>query len=84
MVATINESIQNVNASLAKLASGAKKFEIQNDFVSKLVDTLKAGIGNLHIQDAISCMKSFYRASIVVIHSCVVLRGPTWQRSAHD
>jgi flagellin len=47
MVATINESIQNVNASLAKLASGSKKFEIQNDFVSKLVDTLKTGIGNL-------------------------------------
>ncbi|MNC88315.1 Flagellin [compost metagenome] len=47
MVGTINSSIQNVNASLAKLASGSKKFSIQNDFVSKLVDTLNAGIGNL-------------------------------------
>jgi flagellin len=32
---------------LAKLAAGSKKFSIQNDFVSKLVDTLNAGIGNL-------------------------------------
>jgi flagellin len=47
MITTINTSIQNVNAALAKLASGAKKFEIQNDFVAKLVDTLNAGIGNL-------------------------------------
>ena len=47
MVATINSSIQNINASLAKLASGVKKFQIQGDFVSKLVDTQNAGIGNL-------------------------------------
>ena len=47
MVSTINSSIQNVNASLAKLASGSKKFSIQATFVSKLVDTLNAGIGNL-------------------------------------
>jgi flagellin len=47
MVSTINSSIQNVNSALAKLASGSKKFSIQNDFVSKLVDTLNAGIGNL-------------------------------------
>ncbi len=47
MIATIGASIQNVNASLATLASGEKKFSVQNDFVSKLVDTLKAGIGNL-------------------------------------
>jgi flagellin len=47
MVATINSSIQNVNAALAKLASGSKKFSIQSTFVSKLVDTLNAGIGNL-------------------------------------
>ena len=36
-----------MNAALAKLAAGSKKFTIQNDFVSKLVDTLNAGIGNL-------------------------------------
>jgi flagellin len=47
MVSTINASIQNVNAALAKLASGSKKFSIQSTFVSKLVDTLNAGIGNL-------------------------------------
>jgi len=47
MIATINASIQNVNAALAKLASGVKKFEIQSDFVVKLVDSLKTGIGNL-------------------------------------
>ena len=47
MVSTINTSIANVNAALAKLASGEKKFQIQGQFVSKLVDTLNAGIGNL-------------------------------------
>jgi len=47
MVGTINLSIQNVNAALAKMASGVKKFTIQATFVSKLVDTLNAGIGNL-------------------------------------
>jgi len=47
MVGTINTSIANVNAALAKLASGVKKFQIQGEFVQKLVDTLNAGIGNL-------------------------------------
>ncbi len=47
MVATINASIGNVNSSLAKLASGSKKFQIQGEFVQKLVDTLNSGIGNL-------------------------------------
>jgi flagellin len=47
MIATVNTSLQNLNASLAKLASGSKKFSIQNDFVAKLVDSLNAGIGNL-------------------------------------
>jgi flagellin len=47
MIGTINMSIQNVNAALAKMASGVKKFTIQATFVSKLVDTLNAGIGNL-------------------------------------
>jgi flagellin len=47
MVSTINASVQNVNAALAKLASSSKKFSIQATFVSKLVDSLNAGIGNL-------------------------------------
>jgi flagellin len=47
LVSLISASIQNVNSALAKLASGVKKFTIQGEFVSKLVDTLNAGIGNL-------------------------------------
>ena len=47
MIATVNASLANVNASLATLASGSEKFSIQSDFVSKLVDALKTGIGNL-------------------------------------
>jgi len=47
MVSTINTSIANVNAALAKMASSSKKFGIQATFVSKLVDTLNAGVGNL-------------------------------------
>ena len=47
MVATIQSSLTNVNAALAKLSSGSKKFSIQLDFAQKLSDTLTAGIGNL-------------------------------------
>ena len=47
MISTIETSLSNVNASLARLSSGAKKFSIQADFVQKLSDTLTAGIGNL-------------------------------------
>src|SRR5258708_210974 len=47
MIAAINVSIQNVNSALAKMAAGSRKFSIQATFVSKLVDTLSAGIGNL-------------------------------------
>jgi len=47
MVATIDSTIQNVNAALATLASGENKFTIQNNFVSKLTDSLNTGIGNL-------------------------------------
>jgi len=47
MIGTLNTSIQNVNASLAKLAAGVKKFTIQATFVSKLMDALNTGIGNL-------------------------------------
>ena len=47
MITTINESLENVNAALARLGSGSKKFAIQQDFISKLIDTLNTGIGNL-------------------------------------
>jgi flagellin len=47
MITTINESLENVNAALARLGSGSKKFAIQKEFISKLIDTLNTGIGNL-------------------------------------
>jgi flagellin len=47
MISTIDTSLQNVNAALARLSAGEKKFTIQNDFVSKLIDSLNTGIGNL-------------------------------------
>ena len=47
MITTINTSLENVNAALARLGSGSKKFSIQKEFISKLIDTLNTGIGNL-------------------------------------
>jgi len=47
LVATIQTSLTNVNAALAKLSSGVKKFSIQAGFAQKLSDTLTAGIGQL-------------------------------------
>jgi flagellin len=47
MIATVTSSLNNVNAALSKLSSGAKKFSIQAQFAQKLSDTLTAGIGNL-------------------------------------
>ncbi|HET7333935.1 MAG TPA: flagellin [Rhizomicrobium sp.] len=47
MIATVQKSLTNVNAALARLSSGVKKYSIQVDFVQKLSDTLSAGIGNL-------------------------------------
>ena len=47
MVATLQTSLTNVNAALAKLSSGSKKFSIQVGFAQKLSDALTSGIGNL-------------------------------------
>src|ERR1700759_3103899 len=47
LVATIQSSLTNVNAALAKLSAGAAKFSIQATFAQKLSDTLTTGIGNL-------------------------------------
>ena len=47
MIGTINTSLENVNAALARLGSSSKQFAIQNEFIGKLIDTLNAGIGNL-------------------------------------
>jgi flagellin len=47
MVSTIETSLNNVDAALAKLGSGSAKFSIQATFVQNLSDTLTSGIGNL-------------------------------------
>ena len=47
LVATIQSSLTNVNAALAKLSAGAAKFSIQATFAQNLSDTLTTGIGNL-------------------------------------
>ncbi|GGE30715.1 flagellin [Marinicauda pacifica] len=44
---TIATSLDNLNASLARLGTGSKSLEIHKTFVSKLSDTLEQGIGNL-------------------------------------
>jgi flagellin len=47
LVATIQTSLTNVNAALAKLSAGAAKFSIQATFAQNLSNTLTQGIGNL-------------------------------------
>jgi flagellin len=45
--ASIDTSLANVNKALARLGTGSKKLTLHETFVSKLSDTLNAGIGNL-------------------------------------
>jgi flagellin len=47
MIDTVEASIDNVSAALARLGTAAKSYEIHATFVSKLQDTLDAGVGNL-------------------------------------
>jgi flagellin len=47
MVATVETSLNNVDAALASLSSGASKFSIQSTFVQQLSNSLTTGIGNL-------------------------------------
>ena len=47
MIATLQTSINNVSSSLAKLGTGSKALASHLTFVSKLQDTINAGIGNL-------------------------------------
>jgi flagellin len=47
VMATIQASLDNVNQSLANLGSDTKKLEAHSGFVSKLVDALTKGVGNL-------------------------------------
>ena len=46
-LALVNGSLTNVNASLARIGTDGKKIEAHQVFVSKLVDSLNGGIGNL-------------------------------------
>jgi flagellin len=43
----VSAALKSVDASLAKLSAGSKKYSIQLSFVSSLSDTLTTGIGNL-------------------------------------
>ena len=43
----VNSSIANVNAAIAKLGTTSKSLDLHSAFVSKLQDTMVAGIGNL-------------------------------------
>ncbi len=47
LLTTIDTSINNVSASLAKLGTSSKALENHMNFVGKLQDSLTAGIGNL-------------------------------------
>jgi|TARA_R110002073_G_scaffold23696_5_gene80714 flagellin len=47
VMATIQASLDNVNQSLANLGSDTKKLEAHSGFVSKLVDALTKGVGDL-------------------------------------
>jgi len=46
-VTDIENSITNVNTALSALGAGAKRLELQQNFVGKLSDTIEVGIGNL-------------------------------------
>lgn len=43
----LDDSITQLNASLGEIGAQAKQIEAHNNFVTKLVDTLESGIGNL-------------------------------------
>ncbi len=43
----LDNSITQLNASLGEIGAQAKQIEAHNSFVSKLMDTLESGIGNL-------------------------------------
>jgi flagellin len=43
----IDTSLDNLNASLARLGTGSKSLEVHKTFVGKLSDALEKGIGNL-------------------------------------
>jgi flagellin len=47
MIATLTTAIANVGAALGKLGTGSKALTSHMTFISKLQDTLDAGVGNL-------------------------------------
>ncbi len=47
MIANVESAINAVSASLARLGTGSKALGTHLDFISKLQDTLEAGVGNL-------------------------------------
>jgi flagellin len=47
LVTTLNTSISQVNAAVAKLGTSSKAYDLHASFVAKLIDTIQAGIGNL-------------------------------------
>ena len=47
MIATVNVAITQVSSALSKLGTGSKSLTSHLTFVSKLQDTLDAGVGNL-------------------------------------
>ncbi len=46
-VAQIDGAISTVNAALSALGAGRQRFQLQKDFVGKVIDSLRIGIGNL-------------------------------------
>lgn len=46
-VTLISASAANVTNALSSLGSGAKRLDLQKDFISKLSDTIEVGVGNL-------------------------------------
>lgn len=47
IVTTIESSLDNLNASLARLGTGSKALAVHQGFISKLSDAVEGGIGNL-------------------------------------
>ena len=46
-VSTIETSLENLNQALARLGTSSKALEIHSTFITKLRDSLEAGVGNL-------------------------------------
>ncbi len=46
-LSSVNSSITNLNASLSRLGAAHKAYELHSTFVSKMQDSIEAGIGNL-------------------------------------